>query len=392
MWLHMPESCHSAADAEPLTSRSDSRLKKLARFATWKGRLLPSLSWWRACKKEAWMMRLCGRILPLLTAELGVVSWMESLAAGRVRISAAQDHERVSQESDQVSGITSDELSKRSAHRGVSLRMSVPFCQLTAGTWRSIQRSLWSEHSEPFCETWPSSGSMLSGACFEHLTSELRIVEQDGGAWPTPTVADQRGMKRNLNPIERAIKCGRTGSESAFMNLNEYAEAWPEMWGTPRVANNDGIGTIREDVFDSYGIKNLRTNAKAGAPSLAHLTEWPSYPTPTAQSYGTNQSKSEGAQIRPSLETWCRSFPLEEPTGKDGAECSNDRPGSDQQWLKELMNVPGTKHLNPYFVDWMMGLPLHWTLPEPIESGQQETRSYLLRLRQRLDCLLGGNR
>lgn len=329
MWVHLPESCHSAAAAEPLTSRSDSRLKALSRSVTWRGKLQLSLSWYRACKEARWMMRLCGLILPPLTADRGAESWMASLAGGPAKTSAVQDLEQGLPASDPASGTTSEESSTRSDRHGVSSKTRVPFCRLTESVWTTDQIGLFSGLSEPYSETWPSSGTMRSGACFERRTLGLLIGEQGGGAWLTPTV------NGNHN------RAGLTKS------------------------SGDGTATA--------------------------ATAFPDYPTPTAISYGTNQGGSAGrtGPVRPSLQTWCQTFPRDEPTGPAGDGSSNAGPGSDLQWLKELVGTDGVKHLNPFFAAWLMGLPLHWTLTEPIESGQQATRLYRSRLQQRLGCLLG---
>lgn len=120
------------------------------------------------------------------------------------------------------------------------------------------------------------------------------------------------------------------------------------------------------------------------------------YPTPAANSYGSNQGGAAGrvGPVRPSLETWAKQWPT--PNAHDGR-----RPGSDatstqgrnlkreaeEDWAtplagderasatqntrslgRQVRTATGPKspntsgrRLNPAFVEWLMGLPPGWT-------------------------------
>ena len=60
--------------------------------------------------------------------------------------------------------------------------------------WKTAQCSLF-EDSEPSLETWPRSGSMRSGECWERPMFEHRTSENACGFWPTPTVCGNYNRK-----------------------------------------------------------------------------------------------------------------------------------------------------------------------------------------------------
>jgi hypothetical protein len=197
---------------------------------------------------------------------------------------------------------------------------------------------------------------MRSGRAYERQTLELHTVETDGGVWPTATAADAKSS----GSLAYSTESGRHSGET----LTDAAKAWT----TP-------------------------------------LAEFALYPTPTAQSYGTNQGGAAGrtGKVRPSLEQISRSFPLFETTGEDGDGCSNDGHGSpppsgpDYVWVMRFMEEMrvgnarvGNAMLNPAFVSWLLGAPWWWMQPEPISCGAQETASLCFRLRRRLLALLDG--
>jgi hypothetical protein len=91
-------------------------------------------------------------------------------------------------------------------------------------------------------------------------------------------------------------------------------------------------------------------------------------PTSTATPYGSNQSPSGGAAVRPSLETLAKGGGLPTPVARDwkGQGMSKERretrkPDNLCSMAKEHN---GTARLHPQFVEWMMGYPIEWTALE----------------------------
>lgn len=56
-------------------------------------------------------------------------------------------------------------------------------------SWKTLQCSLLGD-LEPFSETWPKSGTMQNGVCWERMMSELHTKGKESGFWPTPTKRD----------------------------------------------------------------------------------------------------------------------------------------------------------------------------------------------------------
>ena len=145
------------------------------------------------------------------------------------------------------------------------------------------------------------------------------------GFWPTPC-ANETGEKPE-NLMERMKKYGRTGSE-VHMKLSTKVQMWP----TPRAGNPgsrpNGMGgkVLAEEV----GIaEKMRTRGQ----SL--------WPTPTAHNAKEQDSPSEATLNTPTL-------------------CHQARGGDKTQ----------PKHLNPVWVEWLMGWPLGWTDLKPLETDK----------------------
>ena len=137
-----------------------------------------------------------------------------------------------------------------------------------------------------------------------------------------------------------AGSCWRTSQGTFPWGSDEFSETWPR-------AGMTRSGTA--------------SRLPPSAPITA-VTGCSSLPTPSATSYGSNQSPSDGAAVRPSLETMARHNMWPTPTARDW------RSGTGQTREKRLAaghqaglpEVLGGK-LNPTWVEWLMGFPLGWT-------------------------------
>jgi hypothetical protein len=124
---------------------------------------------------------------------------------------------------------------------------------------------------------------------------------------------------------------------------------------------------------------------------LAHLINenesgsW--LPTPTANSYGNNQSASSGAKIRPSLHSMASAnlWPTHKSKNHKGARTTGT---ARQKWPTPLVHDAKAPHpsdlqrqspglfalvggpLNPMWVEWLMGWPLGWTDLAPLAMGK----------------------
>jgi len=80
----------------------------------------------------------------------------------------------------------------------------------TRGIWEDPEGAidLLSEHSEPFLETWPTSGMTRNGEAFELLTPGLHTGDSGSSSLPTPLASD--GERQSLaygrgNPTLRGV-------------------------------------------------------------------------------------------------------------------------------------------------------------------------------------------
>ncbi len=145
-------------------------------------------------------------------------------------------------------------------------------------------------------------------------------------------------------------------------------------------------------------------------------TSW--LPTPTAQAYGSNQSMGDGAALRPSLDTMARRGLLPTPRAIDSSgirSSSTHNPSltdilvpvkdpryrpfksplptpASRDWRSPGVGTTATEgrcadhleetitggrtdlHLNPRFVEWMMGWPDKWT--ETVSSSSEMESSH----------------
>lgn len=196
------------------------------------------------------------------------------------------------------------------------LRWHASFAKLSRGTssWRTAQRSLLEEYTE-FSQTWPNSGSMSNGECWERPTLE-RLTSDDGsGFLPTPVTLDS-GSRFNRSPSEGATLRPTLGAMARY-------DLWPEATTVATDISREG-----SDRGDATGPTNVVTT----------------YPTPTV---AMCKGSSPGALTR-----------------RNGRSRVNDR----LDYRIEGAGLAG--RLNPTWVEWLMGWPIGWTALEPLEMDR----------------------
>ena len=209
-------------------------------------------------------------------------------------------------------------------------------------SWRTRQPSLLGD-SDEFLETWPRSGSMRSGACWEQPMLAPTTGVTGYGSLPTPA-ACRSGSNQSPSP-----------GASVRPSLDTMAA--PGMLPTPTARLGDGRGMpspeLAQSRFDS-GRRNLDDAVML--------------PTPTVD--GNYNRRGASAQSGDGLHTALTR--LATPTardwrsGKASAETMerNARPLSEQ--------IGGL--LNPEFVEWMMGWPRGWTRTDGATGAAAESR------------------
>lgn len=373
MWLHIPShrsnsspaSACSEKDCEPGSTTWASRI---APSATLNGKLTQPQIWSRACKKAAWMMLLCGPTLSPSTASAGAERWIASLPDSPVRICP-------SQESAQGSTVADPACSSKShASPTIAVRGS--------SFWRTSQASLlpppplWtrpranSKNARPpvSWENWPTSGGMRNGSLFQRPTWAPATDARDGSAsrgdrWLTP---------HGMSGMEQETGKAGAGGEFAKQVTN---------WTTPSATDGEKGGP------------NCRGGR--GDPILpGQACQWP---TPAARdSKGTNSEQHAlvtggGRKHMDQLANFVAYSPLVQ-TIRDGLESSPMNDGLPQHSASKSNTTPRllSRRLNPYFVEWLMGWPLGWTLAiVGNASNAAETASWRFALRSQLLFFFG---
>lgn len=340
MWLHVPieflsppTGCPSALESAGSTSDSSSLSPDTELYATSSGTPSPRPYSWPGWRSRPWTRLLSGTTSPPSSLVRGVESWISSL-----RATLASHSPMLAQGGGSLTPVTFGRTSL-----GSFATYDPTMC-----SWRTSQGTFpWA--SSEFSGTWPNSGSMRNGTCFPAPRWELPTSVNDSSAWPTPAARDEVAV-RWATPKASLDKCGRP-REKEFGDL----KAQVFLWQTPRAVAKTGGDRQRNGTM---------------IPTLAvQAMEWP---TPSAESYGSNQGGAAGrvGRVRPSLQTLASRIGLPDRTETGASSPKNSGP-----------------HLNPRFVEWLMGLPVNWTHPfEPTAFGQWETR--LARL---LPRWLGGS-
>jgi hypothetical protein len=182
-------------------------------------------------------------------------------------------------------------------------------------------------------------------------------LASDVASWPTPTTVDQH------NAIGNGERCAKKRL------LRGTAITWP----TPSATE------VRQGVQD-------RSRGKKGSQeslTTIVLKEFecnnPTGPmAPVNESNGSDSSKSAQTSPQP-LKNW------ETPKVQMGEDCPSERRRNSPNLKSQSAQMAtGKKRLNPKFVEHLMGMPLGWSLPIPIDQNDYkrwETEScHLLRL------------
>jgi hypothetical protein len=216
-------------------------------------------------------------------------------------------------------------------------------------------------------------------------------------ALPAPVLDSSGHSFEPFAWFDHGSRCWRTWQRCLVEGWTQYSGAWPRSGMTrsgiayqrqPLVLLTSGIasGSLlpTPEASNTKAIA-LRSAGRSPRNFLAPL------PTPTARMYGSNQSASSGAAVRPSLAQMARqnNWPTPRATDADrggrgdliqavrgnsnshfkmyptpDASPHKYRLKCDSQQSKSLNGLAGGQ-LNPTWVEWLMGFPLEWTALKP---------------------------
>jgi len=348
MWLYIPRGyCLSSQESVDSIARYGLFFQNVELFVTSSGKPTPRPYSWRGWKTRPWMKLLYGVTLQPSTVSASMDAWIQSLSASHVKTSQSQASKK--------------ELSK--AHdQDSSMKPAELFAKYSQGIFlsKTSQDSLLTDSCQSYSESFPKWGSMRSGECFRQEMWEAPILEKESSSWPTATRQDFK----------------RRGPNSKQQGLPEEVNNWR----TPSAS--DPVGGVKDLNSEKY--KN------AEAPKIKLRNQSASWPTPAMRdykgTYNTIVRKDGKCRLDQLANASIYTGPLAQAKQKNGNESSKNDPtlplpltswptpntrdtrrGCNQKQLAQI--APPKKRLNPNFVEWLMGVPVGWSLPTPIDQN-----------------------
>jgi hypothetical protein len=211
-------------------------------------------------------------------------------------------------------------------------------------SWRTHQ-CLWDEELHWSSVTLPRWGMTVSGVLFQHPTAERPISETGSGYWLTPTTMNIAPTEsRREKRTEYKASVGRKDSPGS---LAEQVMT-PKFWPTPRSCSAMAATITPENSWDQDRFPNLET--------IVGRRTWP---TPQARDWKGSSGRSiKGLECDlPTAVKWPT------PTAHNAKE--TNAPSEANRNEPTLASRVGG-HLNPMWVEWLMGWPLGWTDLKPL--------------------------
>ena len=344
MWLYIPrEYCLSSPESVDLIARYGLFFQNVELYVTSSGKPMPRPYSWQGWKTRPWMKLLYGVTLQPSTVTASMDSWIQSLSVSPVPTSQLQ---------------ASKKESAKAQDQDSSLKPAELFAKYSQGIFlsKTSQDSFLTDSCQSYSENFPKWGSMHSGECFRQEMWVAPILEKESSFWGTPTV-DAISDRKN--------KYAQGGTPIAMQ-----ASSWP----TPRKSEPEG-GVVENTKFENGSFSRVnQQGVRFGVKLKDAVSAWP---TPAMRdykgTYNTIVRKDGKCRLDQLANASIYTGPLAQAKQKSGNESSNSDPTSPQ---------PLKKRLNPNFCEWLMGVPLGWSLPTPIDQNAYklwETESaYLL--------------
>jgi hypothetical protein len=251
---------------------------------------------------------------------------MSSLAASRAKTSAQPERAQDSTASEAASGL--------------KCLGSLARFDLDTRSWKTHQFSLLGG-LESFSETWPRWGMMRGGECWELSPPAHLISEIESGSWRTPTV----GML-NADRAKDPEYGQRKQAKGQTITLADQVKD-SRMWPTPQAHKTTRSGEIVNvdgTPWDGIRKPHSKTSGRPITTALADAVAMWGTPRASNGMKGKLRTISEDHNCNARLE--------------------------DQ--VAQLHGAGG--HLNPTWVEWLMGWPLGWT--DSAQSGTDRFRQW----------------
>ena len=254
------------------------------------------------------------------------------------------------------------------------------------GTPIAMQASSWATPQAFDMNDCQRSAEALARAKTKGGCKNLR---EEVTTWRTPSASDPVGGVKDLNSDKYK------NAEAPKIKLRDQSASWPTPntsdQHNPNMADNHDVKkSYLRGVASSWPTPRMNdfkghctdaTTRKDGKCRNDQLQNAAIHTGPSAQvneSNGSDSSKSAQTSPQP-LKNW------ETPKVQMGEDCPSERRRNSPNLKSQTAQMAtGKKRLNPNFVEWLMGVPVGWSLPIPIDQNDYkrwETEScHLLRL------------
>ena len=325
MWI-LPKnyqlSFHFVADM--VASKEDLTLPDLNIESSlmWRSKPSPLRTWSTRWKQGSYLPHLFTRILKpsqRTSFETALTSSLEVIRASRFQ---QQDSEREPMIHD-TCGLTLGDTSNQLDLLDASLKMSMDTYRLD---------------SPQSLATWKKMVTEQRGEYSQRLKSAHRIRESESISWATPNTMDHLPQRSEEALVRQATtqRKGRTRPSNLREQVNPTAVAIyqePTNWPTEEKFPTPGTTECRSDTL------NLVNRVSKGKQvMLTHHVRL--YPTPSARDWKDTAGMAKTA------------------TNPDGSERKRNDQLARAVYATEN---PISGHLNPEWVEWLMGVPTGWT-------------------------------
>ena len=346
MWIlpkNYPLSSHFAQDMVAL--KEDLSLPGLNIEQSLMSRSKPTQlrTWQTRWKEGSYYQHLFGRILKPCQYNLFETKLTSLLAAIHVNHSVQQEEDLVNKTQDTcglTSGDTLNQLDLFESSLKTSKDTSVLDCEKSLATWKALVIKRRGEYSQR--------------VKLAHLTRESESI-----SWATPRTTDSAGGARTLNEKGQRISVSDP-TKTYGANLSDQVKHWP----TPTARDHKGH-TITPKYPQGFN---------TSLPNEVMVQNAKNWPTPTAQDASKATKKMrDNHQNNLTAVVFSQEKLLPTPTARDWRggyrEGALTRKDGKSRRFDLLPNaaiggvgvdiVPG--HLNPEWVEWLMGVPTGWT-------------------------------
>jgi len=346
----------------------------------WRSKPSPLRTWLPRWKRVSWMPHLCGRILKPCQWSHFETELTSSLAVIRANPLVPQESD-LEKKTPDTSGLTSATSSGQLDLFDVSLKMSkdtlVSDSEKSLATWKALVTKLRGEYSqrvklallirESESTSWPTPSA-------NKITQSGHLLNQDGSDWdgkqkPHSAKTGKPVQTALTDAVLHHMNWPTVTTDSASSRTKKYAQGGMPLsmavqtWPTPRVSSANGPS--QNEIEMGNPKKRLETEVIVREPA-----QWP---TPTVQDSDKATKKMRDNHQNnltavvfdqemlptPTTRDWKGGYKEDALTRKDGKSRRFDALPNAAIGGVGTDIVSG--HLNPDWVEWLMGVPTGWT-------------------------------